>query len=184
MKKKNVNWILFKVYFTTSLFTFSGGLAMIKVLKEELVDKYDLISEEDFYNYASLSQTLPGVIAVTNACFVGKKISNTKGMFIASIAAILPAFFLMLLATILYNLIPQEGPIYTGLNAIRAVSSGFILSAGIQMARLNLTKKIYIVLAILSFLAIVFKILNSLWIILIAVVIGIIISLSKKEKTS
>lgn len=175
-KHKHINFTLFKVYFLTSLFTFSGGLAMLKVIKQSLVDKHELLSEEDFYNYAGLSQSFPGVIAVTNACFVGKKVGGNSGMFIAAFAAILPAFIFMLIATILYYLLPQEGPIYSALNAVRAVSSGFILSAGIQMAKLNLTKFVYIMLAVGSFILIVLGFLNSLQLILIAIIIAIFIT--------
>lgn len=172
--KKGTNLILFKIYFITSLFTFSGGLAMTEALKRELVDKHNLISKEDFYNYASLSQSLPGVIGVTNASFVGYKIKGVSGMLTATFAVILPAFVFMLLATILYHLLPQGGPIYGALTAIRAVSSVFILSAALSMAKLNLGPWINRVLALLAFVVIIAGLLNALHVTVIVIVFAVI----------
>lgn len=181
-RNKNVNLILFKIYFITSLFTFSGGLAMVEALRRELVDKHNLIAKEDFYNYASLSQSLPGVIGVTNACFVGYKIKGISGMFTAAIAVILPAFVFMLGATILYHLIPKEGPIYGALTAIRAASAVFILSAAISIAKVNLGPRINRILALLAFLVIIIGLLNALHVTLIVIAFALIYTLISRGR--
>ena len=68
----NKNMTLFKVYLLAGTFTFSGGMAMIPVIERELCDKLNLITKKDLYEYTTLSQTFPGVIALTNACFVAR----------------------------------------------------------------------------------------------------------------
>jgi len=178
--KKNI--ILFRVYFLTSLFTFTGGIAMLSTLKREICDRYKLMPEKEFYDYAAISQTLPGVIAVTNACFVGKKINGYMGMFIAALSAILPAFVFMLLATILFNLLPKTGPIYYGLSAVRAISVAFIFSAALTIAKLNLKNPINIILAAAAFIALIFNFLGALDFILIAIGVGLILSFSKRKE--
>ncbi|MFA5560674.1 MAG: chromate transporter [Acholeplasmataceae bacterium] len=175
------NWILFKIYFVTSLFTFTGGIAMLSALKREICDKHRLMADEEFYNYAAISQTLPGVIAVTNASFIGKKVNGTSGMFIAAFAAILPAFVFMLIATVLYQLLPKEGPIYYGLSAIRAISAAFIFSAALTIAKLNLKNIYNILIAFICFIAIIFGLLDAIWLIIIAIVVGILLSFKQKR---
>ncbi|HHT99334.1 MAG TPA: chromate transporter [Acholeplasma sp.] len=182
LSRSGKNWLLFKIYFLTSLFTFTGGLAMISVLKREIVDKYKLMEEKDFYNYAAISQTLPGVIAINNACFVGKKINGYSGMFIAALSAILPAFIFMLIATVLYALLPKDGPIYFALSAIRAISAAFIFSAALTIAKHNLKSIINILMAIFCFACTIFGLLGALELIVIAVVIGLYTAFRTRKK--
>ena len=122
----NKNFILLKIYLLAGAFTFSGGMAMLPLIERELCEKYGLIDKESLYEYTALSQTFPGVIALTNACFVGKKINGTNGMIFAGIGAILPAYILMSLATLLYQMLPQQGPVLSPLTAVRATSASFL----------------------------------------------------------
>nr|WP_225046849.1 chromate transporter [Lacticaseibacillus kribbianus] len=41
------NWLLFRIYFMASGFTFSGGMAMLPVIERELCDRRQLISQAD-----------------------------------------------------------------------------------------------------------------------------------------
>lgn len=63
----NKNITLFKTFFIASAFTFSGGLAMIPLLNEDLVKKNEYLTHEEFYHYVTLAQSIPGVTAVTTA---------------------------------------------------------------------------------------------------------------------
>jgi chromate transporter len=66
--KKNL--VLLKAYLIAGTFTFSGGMAMLPVIERELVTKHHFLSKEELFESSLISQTLPGVIALTNACFV------------------------------------------------------------------------------------------------------------------
>ncbi len=184
LSKTQKNMLLFRVYFLTSLFTFTGGIAMLSTLKREICDKYQLMDEKDFYNYAAISQTLPGVIGINNACFVGKKINGYSGMITAAFSVILPAFVFMLVATLLYQLLPKDGPIYFALAAIRAISAAFIFSAALTIARLNLKSVVNIVIAVICFVGIIFALLGALELIIIAILIGLVMGFLENRKKS
>ncbi|ERL65115.1 chromate transporter [Schleiferilactobacillus shenzhenensis] len=175
------NWILFKVYLTAGTFTFSGGMAMLPMIERQLVNQYHLIDRDTLYEYTTLSQTFPGVIALTNACFLGKKINGTKGMIAAGIGAILPAFVLMLAATIAYQLIPQKGVIISIMAAIRAASAAFLFSAAYSLARYNLRDAASILLALACFLLTVFNLASAPTLIVAAAVVGILLSVTKRR---
>lgn len=179
MKK---NLILFKVYLLAGAFTFSGGMAMLPVIERELCRKYGLIDKESLYEYATLAQTFPGVIALTNACFVGKKINGTWGMFFAGIGAVFPAYALMSIATILYQLIPQEGPVLSALTAVRATSASFLFAAAFTIAKFNLKSKLNIALALFCFIFTVFNLLGAPLLILISALVGILMIYIRKDK--
>lgn len=171
MKK---NLILFKTYLLAGTFTFSGGLAMLPIIEKELCEKYELIDKESFYEYAALSQTFPGIIALNNAFLIGKKISGVSGMIFAGLAAVLPAYVLMALATMLYKLIPQNGTVMAAMTGVRASSAAFLFAAAYTTARYNLKSKINIFIAILCFVLTLFNLLDVPILIILSALIGIL----------
>lgn len=180
----NKNWLLFKVYFLAGAFTFSGGLAMLPVIERDLVDKYKLISKEDLYEYSTLSNTFPGVIAVNSACFVGKKVNGVSGMLIAAFGAIFPAFALMLLATVLYQLIPQEGVFLAVLKTVRAASAAFLLNAAFSLAKYNLRDLPSLLIAGACLIFTIFNLVDAPKLIIAAGIIGVWLTYSAKNKNN
>ena len=179
MKK---NLILLKVYLLAGSFTFSGGMAMLPVIERELCEKRGLIDKESLYEYTTLSQTFPGVIALTNACFVGKKINGTTGMIFAGVGAILPAYVLMSIATLLYQLLPQQGPMLSALVAIRATSASFLFAAAYTIAKYNLKSKINIIIALFCFGCTVLNLIGAPILIVLSILLGVLIGYTRKGK--
>ncbi|WP_262316371.1 chromate transporter [Lacticaseibacillus parakribbianus] len=175
------NWLLFRIYFMASGFTFSGGMAMLPVIERELCDRRHLITKAALYEYTTLSQSLPGVIAVTNACFVGRKINGRAGMLAAGIGAVLPAFTLMLAATAAYQQIPRAGVWLAVMQAIRAASAAFLFTAAYRLAKYNLTDPVAIGLAAFCLLATVLGLLTTPLLIVAAGAIGLIAYRPRKE---
>ncbi len=179
MKK---NLILLKVYLLAGAFTFSGGMAMLPVIERELCEKRSLIDKESLYEYAALSQTFPGVIALTNACFVGKKINGASGMFFAGAGAVLPAYVLMSAATLLYQMLPQEGPMLSALVAIRATSASFLFAAAYTIARYNLKAKANIIIALICFIFTLLNFVGAPVLIVLSALVGVLIYSGKDKK--
>lgn len=117
---------------------------------------------------------------MTNACFVGKKINGPQGMLLAGLGAILPAYLLMTLATLLYQLLPQDGPILLALTAVRATSASFLFAAAYTIAQYSIKEKIGAFLAIISFFLIIFQLVGAPWIVLTAGLIGLIVAKRKE----
>lgn len=179
----NKDWQLFKVYLMAGTFTFSGGMAMLPVIERELCQKRQLLPRDELYEYTTLSQTFPGVIALTNACFVGEKVNGKSGMLAAGLGAILPAFVLMLAATIGYQHVPQSGVFLSIMSAIRAASAAFLFSAAYGLARYNLKDPLNLAIAVGCLLATLFNLLSAPTLIILAGVIGLISARPRKEQS-
>ncbi|QIK70566.1 chromate transporter [Erysipelothrix sp. HDW6C] len=179
----NKNIKLFKVYLMAGSFTFSGGMAMLPLVERELCDKHNLMDKQTLYEYSALAQTFPGVIALNNACFVGKKINGTSGMIAAGLGAIFPAYVLMSIATVLYQLLPQEGIMLSVLAGIRATSTAFLFTAALGVAKHSLKTTLQIVVAILCFGLTVLNLVSAPLLIAAAGIIGFVLILVKKEPT-
>lgn len=157
MKSKLLtNWRLFIIFFKAGTFTFAGGLAMLPVIQRDVVDKYNMMPEDEFLEYGTLSQTLPGVIALNCASFVGRRVGGTLGMLVAGLGATISAFVIMILATILMQFIPQDGPVAGAFNGIRIASSAFILSAAFTLGKHNIKSFFGVILMLAAFVLVQF----------------------------
>lgn len=91
-----IYWQLFWSFFKIGAFTFGGGWAMISLIEREMVDKYKWIKRDEFLDLLSLSQSLPGVMAVNIAVSVGDKLRGLRGCVVAAAGTILPSFLIIL----------------------------------------------------------------------------------------
>ena len=167
-------WPLFVIFFKAGTFTFAGGLAMLPVIERDIVEKYNMLSKEEFLEYATLAQTMPGVIAVNCASFVGRRAAGTLGMFVASLGATVSAFVLMLIATIAIQYVPQAGPAMGAMRCIRAASAALILSAAFTLGANNVKSAFAVVLMLAAFVAVFFLRVSTPLVVLAAGVIGYI----------
>ena len=167
-------WALFIIFFKAGTFTFAGGLAMLPVIEKDVTEKYHLMDKETFMEYATLAQTLPGVIALNCASFVGRHAAGFAGMMAAAVGATISAFVLMIAATIAIQLIPQTGPMLGAMKAIRAASAALVLSAAFSLGAHNL-KSLYskIVMAASFVLVFILKISTPV-VVLLAAAAGIV----------
>lgn len=149
-------WALFVIFFKAGTFTFAGGLAMLPVIEKDVTEKYGLMDKDTFMEYATLAQTLPGVIALNCASFVGRHVAGFAGMMAAGIGSTISAFVLMIAATIAMQLIPQTGPVMGAMRAIRAASSALVLSAAFSLGAHNLTTWYARIMMILAFVLVFF----------------------------
>ena len=129
---------------------------MLPVIEKDVVEKYELLDKDEFIEYATLSQTLPGVIALNCAGFVGRRAAGTAGMLAAGLGATISAFFLMIAATIALQHIPETGPAVGAMNCIRAASSALILSAAFTLGAHNLKAAFAVIVMLAAFTFVAF----------------------------
>lgn len=163
---------LFIIFFKAGTFTFAGGLAMLPVIKKDIVDRYKFMSEEDFFEYATLAQTLPGIIALNCAVFTGKRTAGTAGMLFAGFGAVFSAFLLMIAATILLQFIPQQGPFVGALQGIRAAAAAIVLSAAFAIGRHNLKSAFAVAVMLTAFILVLFANISAVSVVIAAGVAG------------
>ncbi|HWQ58171.1 MAG TPA: chromate transporter [Clostridia bacterium] len=170
--KLRICWELFVTFLKASTFTFAGGLAILPALEKDAIDKFKLIDRDAFLGYATLSQSIPGVIVLNCASFVGRHVAGVWGMLAAGFGAILPAFAFMLLATILANLIPKEGAFLGAMRGIRAASAALLLSAAFSLGRHNLKSAFAVVVMVAAFALVIVGKLGAPLVILLAAAAG------------
>ncbi|MCL2152065.1 MAG: chromate transporter [Oscillospiraceae bacterium] len=177
-----VLWPLFVIFFKAGTFTFTGGLAMLPVIEKEIVEKQGLLSREEFLEYATLSQTLPGVVAINCANFVGKRAAGIAGMIAASLGAALPAFILMLAATVAIQYVPQTGPAIGAIRGIRAASAALVLSAAFTLGANNIKSAFSIIVMLAAFASVLLLNISTPLVVLAAGAVGYAYQLFSRKK--
>ena len=72
---------------------------MVPLMEREFVERRGWLSHDEFLDYLSLSQAMPGVFAVNMATLVGYKLGGVRGSVVAIVGNILlPVVFIILLA--------------------------------------------------------------------------------------
>ena len=90
---------LFYSFLKIGTFTIGGGYAMIPLMEQELVDKRQWMSREEFLDQLALSQSMPGVLAVNMATGLGYRLRGLRGA-VSAIAGniVMPIVFILILA--------------------------------------------------------------------------------------
>ena len=167
-------WTLFVIFFKAGTFTFAGGLAMLPVIEKDIVKTHKMMDKDQFMEYATLAQTLPGVIALNCASFVGRHTAGFAGMLAAGFGATFSAFVLMLAATIALQYIPQDGPLAGALRGIRAASAALILAAAFSLGKHNLKSAYSIAVMLIAFILVFFLKFSTPLVVVFACAAGVI----------
>ncbi len=163
---------LFWVFFKAGTFTFAGGIAMLPVIRRDVVERQKWMLEEDFVEYATLAQTLPGVIGLNIALFIGRRAAGFLGMLAAGIGATISAFVVMLVATILLNFVPRGGAFAGAFRGVRAASAALVLSGAFALGRGNLKGAFAVAMMLAAFVLIAFTSVSAPLVVLAAAAAG------------
>ena len=95
---------LYLTFFRCSSVTFGGGYAMLPILEKEVSDKHGWCNKEELLDYYAVSQSLPGLIAINTAIFIGYKQRKIPGAIISALGMATPCLLIiMLIAAFLKN---------------------------------------------------------------------------------
>lgn len=147
---------LFATFFKIGLFTIGGGLAMIPLIQHTIVDKKCWLTEDEMGDCIAISQSLPGVIAINAATYIGKSRKGFAGALAASFGVILPSFVIIILAVIFLGVVGTNRYVEGAFTGIKAASCGLIAYAAYRQGRQVIKGKLGIFIAAASFVGVAF----------------------------
>lgn len=112
---------LFWVFFKLGIFGFGGPAAHIAMMREEVVQKRHWIAENEFFDLVGATNLIPGPNSTELAIHIGHKLLGWKGLLIAGISFIVPAFVSVLSLAwfyVEYGTIPVLNPILAGIRPV------------------------------------------------------------------
>jgi len=97
-------WNMFIAFFIPGILGYGGGPASIPLVENEVVQRFEWMSVQEFSEVLALANSLPGPIATKLAGYIGYEVAGIPGAVVAVFATVAPSLILMiLLLGILYK---------------------------------------------------------------------------------
>ncbi len=183
MKQKLSLWDIFWTFFKIGAFTFGGGLAMMPVMRREVVHKKNWVDDEEILKILVISESTPGVFAVNSATFIGYKLRKFMGSLVATLGVVLPSLItisFISLFIIQFREIKWVSYMFSGIQVGVAI---LIFKAALSLSKkLTMTLFTGLILAIVFLLAL-FTNINIIILIFLSALAGVVFHyfLSLKE---
>ncbi len=174
-------WQLFVTFICIGAFTFGGGHAMLPLIMRNIVERHKWVSEEEFIELFSIAQSLPGVFAVNISMFIGHKLRGRLGALVSSIGCTLPSFLIILIIALFFENIKDNMWVNAIMNGIRPAVVAMIIIPIITIWRALKLRKVMLIIPILVSILVWYFSFSPVYMILIAGLIGIILSLWKSS---
>ena len=167
---RNLFWEFFKI----GIFTIGGGMAMIPQIQQVVVEEKGWLDEDAMVDCIAVSQSMPGVIAINSATYIGRKVNGFSGAAAATAGVIAPSFLIIILVVSFLGMIGENRYIQGAFVGIKAAVCGLILISAVKLGKQILKGPFQWILAIASLLAIGVFGITAIWAILAGAVIGIL----------
>lgn len=173
---------LFVSFFKIGLFTFGGGYAMLPMLQREVQDRHGWVTEEEILNYYAIGQCTPGVIAVNTATFVGTKLAGAVGGAVATLAVVFPSVIIItVISTVLKNF-SEIVVVQHAFAGIRVAVAALVVSSVWKLYRKGVKGALANGIFAASLLLVVLLDLSPVWVVLAALILGVVRTWKGAEK--
>lgn len=177
MENDNQKWTkirtLFTTFFKMALVTIGGGYAMLPVMEQEFVKKKKWVKAEDIVDVMAIVQSVPGIIAVNAAVYVGTRVAGFAGALAAAIGVVSPSFIIIVIIAAFMKELGKIPLIDNAFTGVRAGVCALIFLAAFSLGKKVIKGRFEWVMATAAFVAMVILKINVIYLILGSGIIGI-----------
>ncbi|MCH5185428.1 MAG: chromate transporter [Oscillospiraceae bacterium] len=173
---------LFMIFFKIGCVSFGGGFAMMPFIMREVVTKYKWVTSEEIVDIFSVSQSMPGSVAVNSIGIIGYRIYGIKGAAAGTLGVVFPAFAVIMLISAFFSGFKDIVYVQKAFCAVRAAVTALILYAAVKLAKDTIPDRFTFAIALLSFIALYAFKLSAITVIIAAIVAGIVCYFVKRGK--
>jgi len=144
-------WGVFLAFLSIGATSFGG---VVPYLRDALVTKRRWLTDRDFVELLSISQSLPGLNATNMAILVGDRLRGVWGSLVGILGICLPGGTLMYIVGMYYRQHGDHAWATAALHGVAAAAVGLILSTVVQLSQKSLVGKFDFIFMALTVLAI------------------------------
>lgn len=170
--KYNIYWNLFTCFFELGLFTIGGGMAMVPLMQEKVCEERHWMTDEEVLDCIAVCQSLPGVVAINMATYIGYYKKGLKGALVSTFGVLLPSFVIIILVVSILKNVEQNPYVQGALEGIKAAATGLIAFAAYKMSKQTLTGIFQWVMAAFALLLVTFLKVSAVYVIIAGILAG------------
>jgi chromate transporter len=180
----NVLIELFIVFFKLGAFTIGGGIAMLPLLQNTLINEKKWFTKEEFVDIVAVCQSLPGVVAINMATYVGYKKKGLIGSVVSTFGVTIPSFVMILIIARFIRSLGDNSIAMGAMAGLRAAALGMVVVALIQLMPAAIKNKWALLAAAAAFVLIAVLRVNTAYVILLFAVLGITVTFAGSKRAA
>jgi chromate transporter len=163
---------LFFAFLEIGSVLYGSGYVLLAFLQRVFVDDLGWLTTEQILDATAVGQVTPGPV-FTSATFVGWLVDGPAGAAIATVGIFLPAFAFVALLDPLVRWMRRHPIAHRFLTGVTAASLGLMAGVLVDLADAALTDPLRIAVAVVALVPLVLTKVNSAWVVLAGVAIGV-----------
>jgi len=165
---------LFLAFCRIGGFTFGGGMAMLPMLRKEIVEKYRWATDEELLDYYAIGQCTPGIIAVNTATFIGYKRKGIIGAIVATAGVVSPSIVVITLIAAFFTRFQDLTVVQQAFRGIRAAVTALIFNTILNLYSKSVKDWLGIFVFFGAFLLVAFMDVSPIVVVIICCILGIV----------
>lgn len=173
---------LYCAFFRIGGLTFGGGLTMLPMLKHELVENKNWVTEDDLLDYYAVGQCTPGIIAVNVATFVGYKRRGVIGGIFSTLGMVSPSLIIVSILALFLEQFMSNEYVAHAVGGIKVIVCALMLNTVVTMAKKTVKGYLTAIVCVIGFLLSMFSPIPTVLIVVLAGIFGVILYKMGKYK--
>ena len=132
---------LFLAFAKIGLLTVGGGMAMLPLVRSEML-AHGWLTELEFVDILGISEATPGPLVVNCATFVGWRVAGLPGAVTATLALLVPSLVCVLLFGMVWRRYRHHPGMARVLAVLRPIVTGLILAVALRLCLIVLSESI------------------------------------------
>ena len=164
------------VFLKASSLTYGSGFVIVGVLHQDVVEKFQWLSEKDFLAGISFGNITPGPVVITST-FIGYMTSGFLGSVVSTVCIFLPTFIIVIILAQIVTKHKENFYLKSFIKGANAAALGAIIATAYNLSRGALIDKATVIIFIVT-LVVMFRFkINTLFIIGAAAACGVVVKM-------
>jgi chromate transporter len=166
---------LFLTFLKIGAVLYGSGYVLLAFLRADFVVRFGWLTDQQLMDAIAIGQVTPGPV-FTTATFIGFVLGGIPGALLATLAIFLPSFIFVAISNPLIPRIRNSAWVSGLLDGVNVASLGLMAAVTWQLGRASLTGPLTILIALSSFVLLIWLKVNSTWLIAGGGLIGLLSS--------
>jgi chromate transporter len=167
---------LFLIFLKIGAVLYGSGYVLLAFLRADFVVRLGWLTDQQLLDAVAIGQVTPGPV-FTTATFIGYVLGGLPGSLLATLGIFLPSFIFVAISNPLIPRMRKSAWVSGMLDGVNVASLGLMAAVTWQLGRASLTDPVTILVALASFVLLIWLKINSTWLVIGGGVIGVLSAL-------